>query len=281
MLPPAHPLPDTDLDTDLDHLSRFDFDDARTAWVALPVALALSLLARLAWLPDSLLWYFFRIPVHEFGHACAAWLGGRLAVPLGAIIPMAGMTVYFSFERSPLVFLAVFAGLGWLLRLALCRRARFLGALSAVLILLQIDLTWLQPAQRVQMLFTIGGLDGELVLGTLLVLAYFYRQPVYRWDFFRFVALLVGTCTFAPAFLLWRRISTGDAGLPLGSWLGSRGDGSGDLDRLMAVYGWSASGLVAHFNRLGLACLVVILGHYLFFGVRACTKRPDDAAWTR
>jgi len=46
-----------------------------------------------------LFWYFISIPIHELGHATAAWMGSQFALPIGVFIPMAAIT-FWSVERS-------------------------------------------------------------------------------------------------------------------------------------------------------------------------------------
>ena len=256
-----------------DRLASFDFDDPWAAWLALPIAVVVTVLAKLLVLPDMMLWYFFAIPVHEMGHALSGWLSGRRVIPVGALILMAGMTFYFSFERSLTVYLLLLAGLLRLFVFA-CRRSSVgLGGLALLLMLLQFKMTWAQSATQAKMLFTLGGLTGEYLLSTLLVLAYFYRLPLPRWDFFRYLALMAGTYVLASAWWLWHRIAKGRAEMPLGSFLNGRGDSGGDLNQLMEVHGWTQSQLLQYFKHLGSICLWVVLVHYLWAGFRALQFR--------
>jgi hypothetical protein len=57
--------------------------------------------------------------------------------------------------------------------------------------------------------------------------------------------------------------------LPLGSLLGSAGDLSGDLDRLIHVYGWSAAGLTRGYLWLCALSGACVLSCHAFFALRA------------
>lgn len=265
---------DTDPDTHSDASPSFDFDNARAAWLALPMAVAATVLAKLLVAPDMLLWYFCAIPTHEMGHALAGWLSGRLVIPVGAFIPMAGMTFYFSFERLVPVYFLLLAGLAGLFVLGRRTQSAILSGLALVLIVLQFKMTWLNSPAQAKMLFTIGGLNGEYLLSTGLILAHFHRLPIPRWDFFRYPALGAGTYVLGSAWWLWHRIAAGRADMPLGSFLNGQGDSGGDLNQLMEVHGWSASGLVTHFNHLGTLCLGLVLADYLWTGWRTLQARP-------
>jgi hypothetical protein len=257
---------------DADDLHHFDFDDPLAAWLALPLSILLSAVVRALGPPDMLFWYFFSIPTHEMGHAIAAWLSGRLAIPVGAFIPMAGMTFYFSFDRHVWMYLLVLAGLLALLYRGWHSGSSFLGGLAAVLVVLQFKMTWLTTAEQAQMAFTIGGIRGEFLLGTTLILGYFYRLPIPRWDFFRYLPLVAGTYVLSSAFWLWRHIASGKKEMPLGSFLNGSGDSNGDLDKLMQQHDWTAQGLIHHFNQLGVLCVTVVVAHYLWFGLRASRR---------
>jgi hypothetical protein len=118
------------------------------------------------------------------------------------------------------------------------------------------------------------GAGGELLIGTLLIVSFYYRMPdSWRWDFLRLLAIVAGSFVFLSAYLLWWKVAQGIIDIPKGSLLNGKGDAGGDMDRLHFVFGWSKLQLVTSFLRLGNICSAVIAGHYLWFLWRAYGRR--------
>ena len=241
--------------------------------LAFPAALLLTALAKLLVFPDAIFWYFFQIPTHEFGHSVAAWLGSRFALPIGAFIPMAAFTARGG-SFSLFVFLAVLAGSGALGYRALKQRCYFPVFMSAVTISLSVYCSFLLSEFNLNMLFIYGGVAGEFILSTFLIVSFYYDYPKgLRWDFFRFPFLLMGTFTLTSAVLLWGKIARGIEAMPSGSFLNGSSDASGDMDRLISQFGWSAKTLVTHFNYLGKLCGGLVLLHYFVFLFKSMNLR--------
>jgi hypothetical protein len=237
--------------------------EIRHSFLAVPLALLIAFIFAAS--GNLLTWYFFSIPTHELGHAIARFLSGGIAIPFGAIIPMAGFTVFLSQGRSALVCGSLLFGLWFLFRLGRRERLIFFPLLCAVFALGAIYLTFLAPENVSMMIAIYGGQAGEFILGTLLVILFFYEMPKkLHWDVFRYIALVLGSNAFAYAFLLWMKIKFGNADLPMGSFLGE-GTGKGDLDRLFGEFGWTPKELTNHFVKLGVICLLVIGGHLIVF----------------
>lgn len=254
------------------HGGRIEFDSWRLNLWAVPASLGFVFLCKLLWVPDLVFWYVFSIPTHEMGHAIAAWLSGRFAVPIGAILPAAAFTAIAA-KRSVAVFCAS-AGTSAIIGYRSFRARRPYPVFVSILILaLSIHFTWILPERETLMWFTYAGAGGELILGTFLVVSFYYRLPDrWRWDFFRLIALVAGMYAFLSAFLLWLKVSQGAADMPMGSLLNGRGDEAGDMERLVSLYGWTKAGLVSSYVRLGWICSAVIGAHYLFFLRRAYLK---------
>ena len=90
-------------------MTTFSAGNLKTLRFALPTAFLVSFLFTSVDFLRILSFLFTTIPLHEMGHALAAWMGGRWAVPLGAIVPTAGMTL-ISDSRSTF-FIILFFGL--------------------------------------------------------------------------------------------------------------------------------------------------------------------------
>ncbi len=241
--------------------------------LAVPVALLIAFIFAAS--GNLLTWYFFSIPIHELGHTLAAFLRGGIAIPLGAIIPMAGITFLLSPGRSAVVCGLILFGLWFLFRMGRRERLVFFPSLCAGLALGAVYLTVLAPEPVSTMVAIYGGQAGEFVLGTLLVISFFYEMPKkLYWDVFRYFALIPGSNAFAYAFLLWMKIKFGNAALPMGSFLGDA-TCKGDLDRLFGEFGWTPKELTDHFVRLGVICVLVIGGHIFFFW-RSGSGKEDE-----
>ncbi|MDB4990554.1 MAG: hypothetical protein JWN04_5732 [Myxococcaceae bacterium] len=238
-------------------------------WVdllALPIALLLSFLVRLSnW--GSLLLVPAQIQFHELGHALLAWLSGRAALPL----PFG-----FTFWREQQ---SVFTGccmaflLGVLLVRAVRERRPFGAVLASSLLLAFLVLSLLVAADTSRMLILLAGLAGELVLTSLAIVAFYFEMPDrLRWDFFRFIVLFPATGSWLAAVQLWLGVARGKRALPTGSILGTTGDGSGDLDRLLAEYDFSEASITTLYGRLSLLTAAVVVVTYGVFALRAAHK---------
>jgi hypothetical protein len=243
-------------------------------------ALALPICFALVWgmsgvpLLRVMLFAFCQIPFHELGHGIAAWLCGRWAFPVGAIIPFVAYT-FGGQERSWLFFCVFQSGLFWL-SIKLGRMG--LGNLRWVpwgVGLLAIGMTWMMPVEKGNMLVSYGGIGGEFVLSTLLICLFYYRLPDrLRWDFFRFPALMLGVACFASSLMQWRAIQAGRAPLPRGTMMVGNTDSNGDIDRLLSEFGWTEVELIRHFNQLAWIGLAVIALHYAWGLANSRQKLP-------
>lgn len=252
---------------------RLPFDRPLVQRLAYPVAAVFALVVGGLGVGETL-FLFARIWIHEFGHAFPAWLSGRAALPL----PF-GFT-FWNEESSWFTALCLAFLIGVFAVASYREKRRFGMGLAGVLFALQITCTLFVSDLRMIEWILAGGLAGELVLSTLLVVSFYYPLPDrFRWDFWRFVVLVPAACVFASAFAMWIRIDQGTEGLPFGSILGAPGDGSGDVERLMDGYYWTADGMTTFYRTLGVVCLLVIVGHYVAFGLRSLWSRgPADVA---
>ncbi|MGB8223447.1 MAG: hypothetical protein WCF10_12760, partial [Polyangiales bacterium] len=146
----------------------------------------------------------------------------------------------------------------------------FMLCSTLVVVLAWTVLTFFVPTSRTLMWQILAGALGELVFGAFLLVAFHFPLPDrFRWDFWRWVALIPAALCFTHAILLWRTVSSDVSQMPWGSAVGSQSDG--DMNRLVQQFGWGANDL-AHFYRnagyLGLAALAVAYGYALYRFVR-------------
>jgi len=234
--------------------------------IALPMAFSLAWILRTYLAPLDLPFRFLDMCQHELGHSIVAWCASHGALPLPAFTSIsqgAHTSVYLCF----LFLIGYSAFVGWQGRYPL------LVALAALLFAFQSYLTFSASQDTVQEYFSFGGIAGEFVLSSVLVMAFYYElPPITRWDFWRFVALFVGAYCFLSACLFWWKVNHHEVGLPWGSLLQGEDDGNGDLNRLHNEHGWSPPYIVMTYLRLARVCGALILVHYAFFIVASTVK---------
>jgi hypothetical protein len=238
---------------------RLGFDDPWVNLLALPGALLLSALISLSTLGQLLL-HPLQIQFHELGHAICAWLSSRAALPL----PF-GFT-FWREDQSVFTGACMMFLIGVLGYRGLREQRKFAVALALVLLGLFSVLSLLVEKKTSLMLMLAGGIAGELTLSTLTMVAFFFPLPDrWRWDFFRFLLLLPAAGTWLAAVELWRGVTRGERALPMGSILGTPGDGSGDLDRLIADHHFTPDALANGYYALaGLTASVLVLTYGWF-----------------
>ena len=238
--------------------------------LALPAAFGLAFLAKILILPGFLL-EWLRAWLHEFGHAFAAWICSRAATPLVLAPNLAWANMRP--EKSAVVYLCFLFLIGVTGYRALQARSRFLFTFAAALLLLQVIGTFVLGDRACDVLFLFAGCGGELVLGTLLMVGFYYRLPDrLRWDFFRYPSLVIGAHAFGAGLVMWLRALHDRSAVPWGTGFGGREDSGGDMNRLLDL-GWSLERLTHAYVTLALACGVVIGLHYVGFLGRALRDR--------
>lgn len=241
---------------------RLPFDLPIVNWVALPIALTIGFLMSLGGFGRSLA-ALPQIQFHELGHALVAISSGRFAVPL---------PIGFTFwrEEKSMVFAAMVALLLIGLFVWSARgRHYFVALVAAAAFVFQLSMTLVVAGENSLMWAVFGGIAGEFVLSALAMTAFYYPAPDrWRWDFWRFVVLIPAAICFVNSLMLWRRLQAGVEKIQLTSLFGTPGDGSSDLERLIA-YGWTGPGLADVYVSLGFACGGIVLAHYVVFAVRS------------
>ncbi len=254
------------LDSSRDDRDPFSFNNRFMNVGALPVAMGLAMLIN--WLGIfNLLLRPFHIWIHEFGHATVAWFAGHQATPL----PFGWTNV--GEDRSIIVYLCFLALLGLLGWTGWREQKRGTIALAAVLAVIQFWMTWVLPLDTYEMWLAFGGIGGELYLSTFLMVCFYLPLPDrWRWDFWRYIVLLIAASTFSETFWLWHQIKRGTESIPWGSMWGGEGDAGGDMNRLSLDYGWSDGQIIQTYSQLGNLCLLVLVGTYIFFVMKAKLK---------
>jgi hypothetical protein len=241
------------------HDDRHTKDKTRhplTVAVAVPTAALLIMLLNASNTIASLQRLLLGMPFHETGHALAGWMAGIVSIPLPFFTAqMTDSGGAFAFLVSITVILAM-------LRVGLRRGIVFwLGCGSFAALLLLFKGVLADDADRL-LWFSWSGVGGEFVLGTLCVLAFFYRmsrRP--HWDTVRYVLLLVGLSVLLSSWTMWLHIEAGTEPFPLGSLL--FGDSHGDMNRLLAA-GQSQQDIIESYLGLAHWCFVWIAAHWLW-----------------
>ena len=226
------------------------------------------LLLGLMWLANrSPLVFFlkgFHVWMHEFGHATAAWMCGRRALPL----PFGWTNVepeYSSFVYAGLLLLfGILFVTGWKERKAWPMVA------ALVLAAVQFFMTWRMTERQQEFWWgAFGGVGGEFYLSALLMVFFFVELPEkFRWGMCRYVFFLIGATTFLNIVTFWNQVYHGVENIPFGTMINGEDDQGGDMNKLMDLYGWSYSDIRRNYQFLGRYCWIGLGMAYAGFALR-------------
>ncbi|MDP3505671.1 MAG: hypothetical protein Q8S33_35340 [Myxococcales bacterium] len=209
---------------------------------------------------------FFGMWLHELGHATAAWLTGRWALPVPWFT--------FSFGQNIVVSVAMFGGAAALIRFGRKRGSVTTMALGIVLALATM-LGHLAPTSFQEPFFTFGGEAGAMIFGALSSCGFLVRSPLrlfqggLRWGW-----LVIGTASWADATRVWWDSKTDFAVIPFGVEDGMPSDAS----RLVDEFGWDAQVMVRRFLVVALVSLVFALLAFVAALLRERFTRPRSAS---
>ncbi len=193
------------------------------------------------------------ICVHEVGHAVPAWFAGWRATPL----PFGWTPV--EQEHSNFVYFGLLCLIVLFFAAGVRERQAWPIILAPLLAALQFYMTWKMPEHRKEFWMVAGGVGGEFVLGTLLMLAFWVRLPdKFRWGIYRYLFFLIGAASFLSIWLRWQDIHVGKEEIPFGSMINGEDDQGGDMNRLMADYGWKKFDIRRRYFLLGQWCWVAL-----------------------
>ncbi len=226
---------------------------------AVPAAFALALAFHASPTGHFFQRTFLTMVPHELGHAIAAWWCGFAAVPTlwKTLIPESRGWL------APLVIEA--AELALVVRGWTARRDR-LVVLGVVLAALQF-LGTMASARDAYAAITFAGDAGAMVLGALLVLAFFapvgsrLRAGGLRWGL-----LAIGAAAFVDTFATWWSARHDLGAIPFGEL---EGIGLSDPSKLQDVYGWPTDVIVARYVEVGAVCIAVVGAAWLVATWRA------------
>jgi Zn-finger nucleic acid-binding protein len=244
--------------------SRSRYDEGLENVIAVPSVLVLSALfcsTNLGRLLASLV----GMPFHELGHAAASWLSSRIAIPLPFF------TLWYD-EQSVLMGLVVVGALGWLMWHTHREKNWFMLCVAAGVLVAWAITTFVIPAPQTRMWQILAGGWGEILFGAFLLVAFYFPLPDrFRWDFWRWVALLPAALSLTHATSLWRTVAADVSQMPWGSAVGS--DSDGDMNRLVQQFSWNANDLAEFYLRTAYLSWAIItvafgVGAYRFFDKR-------------
>ena len=235
-----------------DHAPDIDYAlEWKLRAIAVPVTFVLALAFHASPTGHSLQRTFLTMIPHEFGHATTAWLAGYPAIPSLWKTIIFGRSVVFMIALAAVVAALLYRG--WKSgRNDLLVTGVVLGGLQLVLAT--------SSDHGAQAAITFGGDAGAMVLGTLLVCAFFARAgSKLRRGGLRWGLLVIGAATIVDTFATWWSARTDRAAIPYGE---IEGVGLSDPSKLEKLHGWSTETLVDRYVLVGGACLVIVAAVY-------------------
>jgi hypothetical protein len=230
-------------------------DEWKRRAIAVPVAIAIALVFRASDLGHFMQRSALTMPLHELGHATAAWFCGFTAIPTlwKTLIPETRGWLTPLAIGGGAVFLVVRgwrtqAVVVWVAGLA-CAGLLFVGCSELTVF-------------RAQLVITFAGDAGAMVLGTLFMLTMFSGpDSKFRIGGLRYGLLSIGAAAFVDPFVMWWSARHDPDHIPFGE---IEGVGQSDPSKLVDVFGWSVDQLVSRYVSVGVVCLIVLVVAYVW-----------------
>jgi len=209
---------------------------------------------------------FLTMPVHELGHALAAWFSGFGAIPTlwhTKVSEARGI-------GTPLLLLGL---LGFLVVRAWRAQNHALVALGGALIVVQAVCTLGIKPKTAEMLIVFGGDAVGMMLAAALMGSFFFGKgsDLYkgglRWGF-----LAIGAAAYVDMFEVWMAARRDTGRIPFGE---QEGGALSDATRLVDDFGWTGEELVRRHFVLGVVCLVAVLAVWAWGVWRAWRTAKD------
>lgn len=200
------------------------------------------------------------MPLHELGHAIAAWWCGYAAIPTlwKTLIP----------ETRNLVVSLLVAGVnGYVLWRAWVSQRMTLFVVGLVLAVLQFVGTIGSAQDTTTMAVTFAGDAGAMILGSALMLAFFVGPSSrLRAGGLRYGLLGIGAAALVDTFATWWAARSNPDAIPFGE---IEGVGQSDPSKLVDVHGWTVAQLVDRYVMVGVLCLAAVLAGWVWATVTA------------
>lgn len=239
-------------------------EDPNLEWklcaAALPAMLVLAVLFQAFPMGHFVQRTFLSMPVHELGHAVAAWFGGFWAIPTLWHTNVAE-------SRGLVMPLLLLIGLGVMIRRAWRAENFVLAGLAATLLLIQAACTIFMAPEKARMLIVFGGDGAGMLIAAALMMSFYLGkgaslyQGGLRWGF-----IAIGAAAWVDMFSTWWAARRDSGKIPFGE---QEGGALSDATRLVDEFGWSADELVRRHVTLGLVCMCAVLAVYAWGTWRA------------
>lgn len=237
-------------------------------WYALPGMLFGAWLVQWLGVFDGLQSIVFGMPLHELGHASAAWLLGYNA------IPTLWKTVTFS--AGWLCPTLVFLSIGLVANYGRQKERPAWVVFALVLWLIQGVFFFGFDRNTEDMLITFAGDAGGMILASgLMLLFYVGKQTQLYQGAVRWGLLFIGAAAFMDMFMPWWRGQYDIRNIGYGM----TGGMYSDAFLLINQHGWSWDAMISRHLQVAYTCMVVLAVGY-YFGLRQSAVWIKDKART-
>jgi hypothetical protein len=226
-------------------------EDADLEWklclAGIPASLALGVVFH--FLLPGLQRIFFAMPVHELGHASAAWLCGHWAVPFL-------WKTAWGEERGLVTPLLLLGGFSFLVYRGVTKEETILIVLGALGIAVQATGTLLLKPQTAVSMIVFGGDGAGMVIATGLMASFFFGkdtqlyQGSLRWGF-----VIIGAAAFVDLSATWFAALSDFAKVPFGE---QEGGLLSDATRLVDEHGWDTRAMIRRHVAFAIGCLAAL-----------------------